>query len=331
MLDYNPSDADQANDMPLFTDSIPAGYQRHTGGSEMFADNFISGTNQAFGQFVPHAASNLGGFRAIADDGSSGQSTYNFLPPQSQMPANPYVQQQQQQQQQPSHQQQAAQQLQQYRSFSNMPESTPEFPAHLTSMESSISEGAAPPSSQESAMNANIIQRPANTSANTGTYTCTYHGCSQRFESPQNLQKHKRETHQPNRDASISLYTTASPPSGGNSNSSDESHDDGSESPAPSVGSGMTSSALLARNSQAGPHKCARINPSTGKPCNTIFSRPYDLTRHEDTIHNRQKQKVRCQYCREEKTFSRNDALTRHMRVVHPEIEFQGRRGKSHF
>jgi uncharacterized Zn-finger protein len=90
----------------------------------------------------------------------------------------------------------------------------------------------------------------------------------------------------------------------------------------------MTSAAILARNSQAGPHKCTRINPSTNKPCNTIFSRPYDLTRHEDTIHNGRKQKVRCPMCREEKTFSRNDALTRHMRVVHPEVENFGKRGK---
>jgi len=85
----------------------------------------------------------------------------------------------------------------------------------------------------------------------------------------------------------------------------------------------MTSAAL--RNSQAGPHKCERINPSTGKPCNVVFSRPYDLTRHEDTIHNGLKKKTRCQYCTEEKTFSRNDALTRHMRVVHPEIDFGGK------
>lgn len=65
--------------------------------------------------------------------------------------------------------------------------------------------------------------------------------------------------------------------------------------------------------------QCERINPSTGKPCNTIFSRPYDLTRHEDTIHNARKQKVHCPLCTEEKTFSRSDALTRHLRVVHPE------------
>lgn len=41
---------------------------------------------------------------------------------------------------------------------------------------------------------------------------------------------------------------------------------------------------LTIRNS--GPHHCNWINPSTGKPCTSIFSRPYDLTPHEDTIHN---------------------------------------------
>lgn len=75
-------------------------------------------------------------------------------------------------------------------------------------------------------------------------------------------------------------------------------------------------------------HECEKINPSTGKPCNTVFSRAYDLTRHEDTIHNSRKQKVRCQICMEEKTFSRRDALTRHMRVVHPDIDFPTKRSR---
>jgi hypothetical protein len=83
---------------------------------------------------------------------------------------------------------------------------------------------------------------------------------------------------------------------------------------------GEIPSSLALRDSQAGPHKCERINPSTGKPCNSIFSRPYDLTRHEGTIHNTRKQKLRCHLCSEEKTFTRDDALTRHMRVVHPEV-----------
>jgi len=185
---------------------------------------------------------------------------------------------------------------QNYRAATSMPhqqqDEAPEFPAHLTSMESSASE-AAPPSSNNSNNNGEI-QRPASALADTGTYTCTYHGCTQRFETPQKLQRHKREAHRPQQST-------------------------------PGVGSGMSSAALLARNSQAGPHKCERINPTTGKPCNTIFSRPYDLTRHEDTIHNVRKQKVRCALCTEEKTFSRNDALTRHMRVVHPDVDFPGK------
>jgi hypothetical protein len=55
---------------------------------------------------------------------------------------------------------------------------------------------------------------------------------------------------------------------------------------------------------------------------NSVFSRPYDLTRHGDTIHNARKQKVRCHLYNKEKTFSRNDALTKHMRAVHPEIDW---------
>jgi hypothetical protein len=175
---------------------------------------------------------------------------------------------------------------------------TPEFPAHphLTSMESSASEAEPPNGSQSSVEQ--FLRKPASSAADSGTYSCTYHGCSQRFETPQKLQKHKREGHR-----------NVNP-----------------------LGPSMTSAAMLDRNTQAGPHKCERINPTTGKPCNTIFSRPYDLTRHEDTIHNARKQKVRCALCVEEKTFSRNDALTRHMRVVHPEVDFPGkhrRRGGS--
>jgi 26S proteasome regulatory subunit N4 len=165
-------------------------------------------------------------------------------------------------------------------------DSVPEFPAHLTSMESTKSESKG----SESLSELSDIQRPSSTKADSGTYSCTYHGCSMRFETPAKLQRHKRDGHR-----------QATPPT-------------------PS-----TLDAAMSRNSQAGPHKCERINPSTGKPCNSIFSRPYDLTRHEDTIHNARKQKVRCQFCTEEKTFSRNDALTRHMRVVHPEVDFPGK------
>lgn len=131
-------------------------------------------------------------------------------------------------------------------------------------------------------------QRPAENN-NSGTYSCTYHGCTQRFDTPSLLQKHKREGH---RQAN-SLKTS------------------------PRGGSGKTS----AMDTQAGPHRCFRTNPGTGKVCKAVFSRPYDLTRHEDTIHNARKQKVRCDLCTEEKLFSRADALTRHYRVCHPDVE----------
>ncbi|KAI1260803.1 hypothetical protein F5Y18DRAFT_419836 [Xylariaceae sp. FL1019] len=141
------------------------------------------------------------------------------------------------------------------------------------------------------------IQRPARTPADRGgTYTCTYHGCTLRFETPALLQKHKREGH---RQANA-LNHLRNP-----------TH--------------ISLSPTNPANSQAGPHRCERINPSTGKPCNTVFSRPYDLTRHEDTIHNARKQKVRCDLCTEEKTFSRADALTRHYRVCHPDMELPGK------
>jgi hypothetical protein len=169
----------------------------------------------------------------------------------------------------------------------------------LASMESSSSDFTGQTSSQSPE-----LRKPAQSTSDGGTYTCTYHGCNLRFETPTKLQKHKREGHR----QSVPLI------GGIGAHVRHGSHG----------GHGMTSAAVMA-NSQAGPHKCERINPSTGKPCNTVFSRPYDLTRHEDTIHNARKQKVRCHLCTEEKTFSRNDALTRHMRVVHPEVDFPGK------
>jgi hypothetical protein len=143
-----------------------------------------------------------------------------------------------------------------------------------------------------------IPQRPADTRADGGTYTCTYHGCTMRFDTPALLQKHKREGHR-------------------------QAH--GLGGPRRPEAPGATSALV---NTQAGPHRCDRINPSTGKPCNTVFSRPYDLTRHEHTIHNARKQKVRCDLCTDEKAFSRADALTRHYRVCHPDVEFPGKQRK---
>ena len=193
-------------------------------------------------------------------------------------------------------------------------EANPEFPAHLTSMESSISD-IAPDSSQNSVPE---LKKPvASSLADRGTYTCTYHGCTLRFDTPQKLQRHKREGH---RSQQQHFRTSVSP--GGNSNSSDNNMNNNNNNNHNNTNNGAHDTPL---NSQAGPHRCNRINPTTGKPCETVFSRPYDLTRHEDTIHNARKQKVRCALCVEEKTFSRNDALTRHMRVVHPTVDFPGK------
>ncbi|EMD01109.1 hypothetical protein BAUCODRAFT_118821 [Baudoinia panamericana UAMH 10762] len=296
VLDY-----DGPEQPSLFQDSIPAGYKPHNGATEQWPSNYYSQSGAAFGNLQAPSQQSYANFRATQSaDGLPGGDAINFggLPPSGQSL------------------------LQNGTSFDNTyaapkMDSTPEFPAHLTTMESSISDNGPPVSSQDSTMITSALTRPSDTRAATGTYTCTYHGCTQRFESPASLQRHKRDYHrsqQRHRDgsgtASSAEASTSPPPT---------------DSPGP-AGAGLTSAALAARNSQAGPHKCMRTNPSTGKPCGTIFSRPYDLTRHEDTIHNNRKQKVRCPMCRDEKTFSRNDALTRHMRVVHPEVEELGRR-----
>lgn len=303
LLDYN-----EQEQPSLFQDSIPAGYKQHTGGTEAWPNNFYSQPGSAFGTLQTPSQQAFTNFRATPADSYSGTDALNFGSlPQGQVQNGSYLG--------GDNNSYVAPKM----------ESNPEFPAHLTTMESSVSDNGPPPSSQDSTANTSAPQRPDDTRAATGTYTCTYHGCTQRFDSHANLQKHKRDFHrsqQHTRDTSGASGASAAT-SSGTASASPRS----TESPAPST-SGMTSAALLARNSQAGPHKCTRINPSTNKPCNTIFSRPYDLTRHEDTIHNGRKQKVRCPMCREEKTFSRNDALTRHMRVVHPEVESYGKRGK---
>ncbi|KAI4655271.1 uncharacterized protein J4E79_008338 [Alternaria viburni] len=287
LLDYRESD--EESKVPLFPDSGASEYDsQYTGGDQYRTatqSSFDTPSSQPYRRdswVTPQFSPN---FSTASAPSLPQSSSFTFATPSIQnmhsMPMNA-----------PS----------QYRSTPNTMSSgvdqTPEFPAHLTSMESSASEAEPPSGSQNSVLSDRYITKPTSTGAESGTYSCTYHGCSQRFETPQKLQKHKREGH---RSANLSQA--------------------------------MTSAAILERNSQAGPHKCERINPTTGKPCNTVFSRPYDLTRHEDTIHNARKQKVRCALCVEEKTFSRNDALTRHMRVVHPEVDFPGkhrRRGGNH-
>lgn len=74
-------------------------------------------------------------------------------------------------------------------------------------------------------------------------------------------------------------------------------------------------------------HLCDLVNPSTGHPCNKHFSRPYDLIRHQETIHASRKKIFRCVICEGRlnggsgngklKTFSRGDALSRHIKVKH--------------
>lgn len=193
--------------------------------------------------------------------------------------------------------------------------SNPEFPAPLPSMDSTKSEGSQPETVRFMTSDTDTttvspsspsLQRPVDTKAASGPYSCTVAGCSQRFDTGSKLQKHQKETHR-----QVSPQPTPATPTPSAS----------SLASAPASAAGAAS----IRNSQAGPHKCERLNPSTNKPCNTVFSRSYDLTRHEDTIHNNRKQKVRCTYCVEEKTFSRSDALTRHMRVVHPDVDFPGK------
>ncbi|KAK3721892.1 hypothetical protein LTR37_002708 [Vermiconidia calcicola] len=301
LLDYG--DTEQPS---LFQENIPAGYRQHTTDPEAWQNGLAHPPGSTFGNIVATGpAAQLTPLRAASADGYN-EANLGFTP----LPPT--------QQDQSSQIQSTPYQSNTYASKMNYDDTNPgDFPAHLTSMESSISENGPPPSSQESYNMGAAPQRPADTRANAGAYTCTYHGCAQRFESHTSLQKHKKEYHR-----SHPRESTSDSPTG--SNASPRS----TESPAPSSTDGMTSAAIQARNSQAGPHKCTRINPSTNKPCNTIFSRPYDLTRHEDTIHKNRKHKVRCPTCREEKTFSRNDALTRHMRVVHPEVETFGKRGR---
>ncbi|PWI65217.1 hypothetical protein PCL_07267 [Purpureocillium lilacinum] len=123
--------------------------------------------------------------------------------------------------------------------------------------------------------------------AGSGVYSCTYRKCTLRFGTPSLLKKHKRESHR----KTLGLL-------------GHRLHRLGS--------------------TQDGPHRCDSINPITAKACNAAFTRPYDLTRHEDTIHNAGKQRLQCGLCMEEKSFSRADALTRHYRVCHAHMDVPG-------
>ncbi len=109
---------------------------------------------------------------------------------------------------------------------SNLSNVSEEFPSTLTSMESSSSDYA-PEAAMLSSSSSSDLKKPLGAAADTGTYTCTYHGCTLRFDTPAKLQKHKREGH---RNSAVIGAGAGDEGSGG-----------------------MTSAAQ--RNSQAGPHK----------------------------------------------------------------------------
>ena len=70
--------------------------------------------------------------------------------------------------------------------------------------------------------------------------------------------------------------------------------------------------------SKNGPWVCDVVNSKTGAVCNKRFSRSYDLVRHQDTIHAKVRKTFKCHLCGDKsKTFSRTDALSRHLRVKH--------------
>ena len=51
---------------------------------------------------------------------------------------------------------------------------------------------------------------------------------------------------------------------------------------------------------QAEEHVCNIPNPKTGKPCLKKFSRPYDLVRHQNTIHASKRSFYRCMFCEDD-------------------------------
>lgn len=97
----------------------------------------------------------------------------------------------------------------------------------------------------------------------------------------------------------------------------DDSYDDQDEEDLEEFGS---RSSGRNKHKAGGPHRCDWVIPATGQICGTVFSRPYDLVRHQDTIHRAKKLEFKCDICiaaGTNKVFSRNDALVRHMRHVH--------------
>ena len=78
--------------------------------------------------------------------------------------------------------------------------------------------------------------------------------------------------------------------------------------------------------------RCMIVNIVTNKPCSAEFSRSYDLTRHQNTIHSKRKIVFRCSECIRflgtegfQKTFSRLDALSRHIKSKHEDLSNEER------
>lgn len=79
-------------------------------------------------------------------------------------------------------------------------------------------------------------------------------------------------------------------------------------------------------------YTCRLVNLITKEPCSAQFSRSYDLTRHQNTIHAKRKTVFRCSECIRmlgdsgyDKTFSRLDALTRHIKSKHDGLTLEER------
>ncbi|OWB78497.1 hypothetical protein B5S32_g2693 [[Candida] boidinii] len=58
--------------------------------------------------------------------------------------------------------------------------------------------------------------------------------------------------------------------------------------------------AMNSENDENAEHICKIINPKTGLPCLKKFSRPYDLTRHEKSIHATKRLFYRCMFCEDD-------------------------------
>ena len=96
----------------------------------------------------------------------------------------------------------------------------------------------------------------------------------------------------------------------------------------PSVGNHQNSSS--SNNGEI--YTCLILNNITRQPCSAQFSRSYDLTRHQNTIHAKKKTVFRCSECIRmlghdgyQKTFSRLDALTRHIKSKHENLSLEQR------